>query len=137
MQPRESTYRLEDVTNVKLILGEMWSQVGSLSFLFPDQIKSKDGHVQFLQLGSDSNASLQLKERAEKVLYSLSVAHFPAVFARVAARLKLLGSDPSLHSLPASQGAGQSECLVPKRVSVPNPKGLSVLASQYWQVEAV
>ncbi|KRX68358.1 Neurofibromin, partial [Trichinella sp. T9] len=86
--PQDVSSRIDEANNVKIIIHEM---------------------CQFIQLSSDSNQAIQLKEKASKVIYNLSLSSFNVIFNRIVAKLKAVSCEPSAVSVPSDLMASSSD----------------------------
>ncbi|KFD70579.1 hypothetical protein M514_02099 [Trichuris suis] len=83
--PQDTSSHLDEENNVKLIVQEM---------------------CKFIQIPVDSNQAIQLKGKASKVLYGLSISSFDLIFSRIVFRLKSMSTDTSSASLSGDVGLG-------------------------------
>ncbi|KRZ17579.1 Neurofibromin, partial [Trichinella zimbabwensis] len=86
--PQDVSSRIDEANNVKIIIHEM---------------------CQFIQLSSDSNQAIQLKEKASKVIYNLSLSSFNVIFNRIVAKLKAVSCEPSAVSVPSDLMTSSSD----------------------------
>uniref|UniRef100_A0A5S6QDW1 Ras-GAP domain-containing protein n=1 Tax=Trichuris muris TaxID=70415 RepID=A0A5S6QDW1_TRIMR len=83
--PQDESSRLDEENNVKLIVLEM---------------------CKFIQIPVDSNQAIQLKGKASKVLYGLSISSFDLIFSRIVFRLKSMSTETSSGSLSGETALG-------------------------------